>query len=168
MYEPPQFIVRKDELSISGSALIELLRDVLGKGAPFRFRTSGFSMFPFIKDGDLVTVSPMLGSSPGLGDVVAFVQPGTRRLAIHRVIGEEGDSYWMRGDNSLQADGFIPKTSILGRVKRVERNGKRVYLGLGPERFLIALLTRRGLVSHSFLPIWKIIHLLKKGWIRAW
>jgi hypothetical protein len=161
MYEPPHSIVRKGEFSISGSALIELLQDVLGKGAPFRFRTRGFSMVPFIKDGDLVTVSPLLGSSPGLGDVVAFIQPGTRRLAIHRIIGKKDSSLLIKGDNTHQIDGLIPETNILGYVTRVERDGKKVSLGLGLERFFIALLARRGLLSLFFLSIWKIIHPLR-------
>jgi hypothetical protein len=67
-----------------------------------------------------------------------------------------GAESWMRGDNSLQADGFFPKTSILGRVERVERNGKRVYLGLGPERFLIAFLTRTNLLLPVLRPVWRV------------
>ena len=150
------------------SLFASLLQTILGKGMPVSFTAKGFSMVPFIKDGDVLTVVPLQGTSPGLGDVVAFFHPGTEKLAIHRVVGEKGHFYCIRGDNSFQADGFIPKTSILGRVKRVERNGKRVYLGLGPERFLIALLTRRGLLSLFFLSIWRIIHPLKKRWIRSW
>jgi signal peptidase I len=133
---------------------------MLGKGMSVSFTAKGFSMAPFIKDGDVLTVVPLEGTSPVSGDVVAFFRPGTEKLTIHRVIGEEGDSYWMRGDNSLQADGFIPKTSILGRVKRVERNGKKVYLGLGLERFLIAFLNRRGLIYPLLSPIRRVIRLL--------
>ena len=165
IYEPPHFIMRKGEFSISGSTLIELFKDVLGKGASFRFQVKGFSMSPFIKDGDLVMVSPLLGSSLRLGDVVVFIQPGVRRLAIHRVIRKKGSSCFIKGDNTYQIDGLIPKTNILGYVTRVERNGKRVYLGLGLERLFIALLTRRGLLFPFLLPVWKIIRPLIKKWV---
>jgi len=101
-------------------------------------------MSPFIRDGDVVTVSPCPRDTMGLGDVVAFVQPCSGRLAVHRVVGRGRDSWRIRGDNTPEADGWIGHDDILGRVTRVERAGKRVRLGLGPERVLIALFSRRG------------------------
>jgi signal peptidase I len=65
--------------------LIELLHATLARGASFRFRTSGFSMDPFIRDGDVITVSALSEGSPGLGDVVAFVQKETPKLAVHQI-----------------------------------------------------------------------------------
>ena len=137
--------VKESELSLPGPALLELLRATLAKGMPFRFRAKGFSMDPFIRDGDVITVSALSEGSPGLGDVVAFVQKETPKLAVHRVVRIKGSSYLIKGDNTTGADGLIPRSNILGSVKRVERKDKRVFLGLGPERFLIALLTRMGL-----------------------
>jgi len=60
-----QHIIEKEaELSISGSTLIELLEAVLSQEASFRFQAKGLSMSPFIKDGDMVTVSPLPPASP--------------------------------------------------------------------------------------------------------
>ena len=111
-----------------------------------RFRAKGFSMDPFIRDDDMITVWPLADHSPGLGDVVAFIQEKAERLVVHRVISVKGSSYVIKGDNSAGADGLIPGSDILGWVKRVERNDRRVLLGFGPERFLIAFLTRMGLM----------------------
>jgi hypothetical protein len=66
------------------------------------------------------------------------------------VIGKNGYSNLTMGDNSPKADGMIPRKSILGSVQKVERDGKKVYRGLGPERFLIAFLTCRGLLFPLF------------------
>ena len=131
-------------MSLTGPAFIELLQATLGKGAPFRFRARGFSMDPFIRDGDVITVSPLGEDSPGLGDVVAFVQREIEKLVIHRVIRIKANSYFMKGDNTTGADSPVPRANLLGLVTRVERGRKRVFIGLGPERFLIALLTRKG------------------------
>ena len=62
-------------LSLSGPALLDLLRAVLDKRVPFRFTARGFSMSPFIKDGDVVTVSPCAPGAIHYGDVIAFVHP---------------------------------------------------------------------------------------------
>ena len=161
----PALIIRKgEELPISGPALIDLVRAVLDKEASFRFRAQGFSMSPFIKDDDVVTVSPMWSDSPRVGDVVAFVSPYAERLMIHRVLGKKGDHYLTKGDRALEPDGLVPRINILGRVRKVERKGRRILLGLGPERIIIALLTRNGFIFNLLLPIWRLIRPIARRW----
>jgi hypothetical protein len=113
-------------------------------------------MSPFLKNGDVVTVSPC-SVPPSIGHVVAFLHPRRGSLTIHRVIGRKKDSYLIRGDNTLEPDGYIQKKGILGIVTQVERDGKRVLLGQGPERTLIALLNREGLLFPFLLPVWKSV-----------
>ena len=140
--------MRKSGLSLSGKALIELMQAVHAKGLPFRFNAGGHSMAPFIRDGDVICVSPLASRAPGPGDVVAFIHPKTKLLCLHRVLSVHGDRFLIQGDNMPEEpDGMIPLEAILGRVTRVERAGRKVRLGLGPERFLLALLSRRGLLA---------------------
>ena len=154
----PKFaFVKGSELSLSGPALVQLLRAVLDKGAPVRFRAKGFSMSPFIKNEDVVTLSPLQSASPGRGDVITFVLQGTDKLCVHRVVGKKGDFYVTKGDNTSEADESVPRENILGFVTRVERDGKDVFLGLGPERFVIAFLGRRGLLLPLILHVRKVI-----------
>ena len=146
---------------LSGSeALPELVKDILGKGVECRFQAKGHSMSPFIKDGDIVTISPLTSSSPGLGDVVAFNHPDNQKLIIHRVVWKRNIDYLTRVDNALEVDGLVQTKNILGYVNKVERDGKNVRLGLGPERFLIAFLNRRGLIYPLLSPIRKVIRIL--------
>jgi signal peptidase I len=157
--KPALFVKKAEELSLSGQPLKELLRSVLDKGASFRFRAKGFSMSPFVKDGDVVTVAPILGTAPGVGDVVVFIHPRTEKLVVHRVVGKRADSYFIKGDNSPEGNGLVWKANILGHVTKVERNGKEIFLGLGPERFIIAFLTRRGLLP-LLLTVWRLVRLM--------
>jgi len=146
--EPALLLKKEGELSLSGPALKELMQAVLRKNVPFRFRARGFSMAPFIKDGDVLTVSPVPDPPPGLGDVAAFLHPISGRLAVHRIVARKKSGYRMKGDGMDAADGLVPRANIIGIIRKVERNGHRVLLGLGPERFLIAFLSGRGLLSH--------------------
>ena len=114
-------------------------------------------MSPFIKDSDIITVSPLHSASPNIGDVVAFISPGIGRLVIHRVVGKRGKSYFIKGDNIPGSDGLVPEAIILGCISKVERNGKDVFFGLGPERFLIAFLTRWGFLFHLLVPVWRLV-----------
>jgi hypothetical protein len=142
---------------LSGSEILpELVKEVLGKGVECRLQVKGYSMYPFIKDNDVLTVSPMSDSSPGFGDVIAFIHPKADKLIIHRVVRKIGDACLVKGENALEPDGLIERKHIIGIIKRVERKGKKVFFGLGPERFLIALLTRTNLLLPVLRSVWRI------------
>lgn len=133
-------------LEISGPALALLMRSVLERGVPFRFRAAGGSMTPLIRDGDVLTVVPARLAETDPGDVVAFIRPGREALVVHRLLDRGGGGFSTRGDNAAQNDGRFDPERLLGRVVRVERDGRRVSIGLGPERRLIALLARKRLL----------------------
>jgi hypothetical protein len=149
-----EFVQRSEEATIPNAALVDLLRAVLERGEPFWFEAPGFSMSPFIRDGDTITVAPLAGAPPGRGDVVAFLRPGSGKLVVHRVVGRRGGLFLVRGDNGGDEIDLAPAADILGRVTGVQRGGLPVRLGLGPERRLIAALSRRGLLQPVLRLLW--------------
>ena len=139
----------------------ELLKAVLTRNLSLKFQATGYSMSPFIREGDVVTISPKANREPRLGDVVAFSHPHTDRLFIHRVVERHSDHCIIRGDNAFVPDGPIPYENVLGFVTKVERGGRQVFLGQGPERVLIALLDRYNLM----IPVVrKLPRLLRPPW----
>jgi hypothetical protein len=161
--DPKLFTVKAQELPLSGQALLDLMRAVLDRDVPFRFCARGWSMTPFIRDGDVITVAPLQQFLPGVGQVVAFVRPDTGSLVVHRVVARRAAAVLIQGDNGLEyEDGHIPQENLLGRVTRIERNGRSVCIGLGPERYAIAWLSRirllaplRGLLVSWLRPFYK-------------
>jgi signal peptidase I len=143
------------ELSLSAPEMVRLMREVLGKGASFRFKAKGFSMTPIIEDGDIITVSPCLSSDLRSGDIAAFTHPVIDRLVVHRIVEIRGRSFLVKGDNNESFDGLIPESHVLGRITRIERNGKGVKLGLGAERSAIAFLSRFNILSLLLVPLRK-------------
>jgi hypothetical protein len=115
-------------------------------------------MYPFIRDADVLTVSPQLGRRASPGDVVAFCHPDTGKLMVHRVVAWRPGAYLLRGDNAPEVDGLIPPEKVLGLVTRIERKGKKVWLGRGPERRLLAWLARRDLLQPLIFRAWQVIH----------
>ncbi len=138
-------VMERREVPLDGPDLPELIRAVLERDACFRFAARGWSMGPFIRDGDVITVAPLPEPLPGVGEVVAFVRPVPGNLVVHRVVAVRGETRLIRGD-SLTGPGYewVEPAHLLGRVIRVERNGRRIWLGLGPERYLIAAFSRLG------------------------
>jgi len=158
--KPSLKVNEEGELSLSGEALGKLLQAVLNSGASFRFRAKGYSMSPFIKDEDIITISPLL-SKIRPGQIVAFLHPETGKLVVHRVIKKKGDFYLIKGDRGLDIDGEIPRGDILGTVTDVEREGKKVSLGLGSGRSLIAFFSSKRLLHLILFPVKKIVNLFK-------
>lgn len=145
---PKLFTTHADEFPLSGEALLDLLQTVLSKGVPFRFKARGWSMSPFIQDGDVITIAPLKKRKPGVGEVVAFIRPEYGNLVVHRIVARHGNHALIHGDGIPEfPDGIIPLHNILGSVNRIERNNRRIWLGLGPERVLIAWLSRVKLLT---------------------
>lgn len=153
-----QYVSEGGTLSLSNFGQKELLLAMMEKGAALRTTARGFSMHPFIHDKDVLTIAPLKNQPLSVGDVVAFTQPATGSLAIHRIIGRKNDGWIIKGDNCLEPDGIVPDEKIIGRVSRIERGEKDVKLGVGSLRFLIAIVNRGNAFLHFRRNIILLLH----------
>lgn len=88
-------------------------------------------MFPFIRDGDLVTLATCRPESIRRGDVVALPHPMYGNLIIHRVIKLDAGRIKTKGDYNPASDGWVDRDQILAhvvRVQRTERDVKRAHM----------------------------------------
>lgn len=144
-------------LTLTGAVVAELMQAVLEKGGRFRFCAHGGSMTPFIRDGDTLTIAPLEGRPPRLGEVVAFSCPieNQPKLVVHRVVGRQGSGFIVQGDGNGCVPEIVLSQNILGLLVQVERGGRCVSLGLGPERRLVAWLSRTRLLWSLVWPVWR-------------
>jgi hypothetical protein len=142
--KPAAIVRERGELSLSGASLTALMSSVLAKGKAFRFRAKGSSMSPFVKDGDVITISPLSAGELRTGEVVAFLHPKTGHVAVHRIVRAAPDSFLLRGDNSQDADGALTRERILGIVTEVVRDGRMIEPAPARWRPAIAFLSRTG------------------------
>lgn len=113
-----------DGISLSAPMVMDLIEAVHEKGAAFRFKAKGYSMTPSIRDGDVITISPLKDIMPRRGDVVAFRYPDRPQMLVHRVLHAGEKKYYIKGDNTPEGDGWVPAENILGLITKVEREGK--------------------------------------------
>ena len=114
--------------------LLDLTTELLSRGTTVRFRPSGRSMYPSIREGELITVEPVVASDVTLGDIVLY--RSERGLIAHRVVGSSPTQssvlsphhFFLLGDASLSRDEPVVSEQILGRVVGVDRNGRSVAL----------------------------------------
>jgi hypothetical protein len=104
---------------VDAARFLATLEDVLREGHPVRFRASGWSMHPAIRNGDAITVAP-LGSAPiRVGDVLLYRLRGA--AIAHRVVkialtSGRPTKLVLRGDSADSCDAPIAVDQVLGRV----------------------------------------------------
>ncbi|HTZ10988.1 MAG TPA: S24/S26 family peptidase [Candidatus Margulisiibacteriota bacterium] len=152
--------------SLSGEATVELMQAAFRKGACFRFQVKGYSMSPFIKDNDIITLAPIPFPGSGLGKTVACVLPANNKLLVHRIVGRKNGHYLIKGDNVAKADSLIPKEDILGYVTSIERGNKTIFFSLGLERLVIVFLSKNNLLP-LFSSLWRIIPGPLRGFLKC-
>ncbi len=118
----------------ASNLLLDLTTELLSQGTTVHFRPSGRSMYPSIREGELITVEPVRASDVQLGDIVLY--RSSKGLIAHRVVGSSPTQssvlsphhFLLRGDASLSCDQPVAAQQILGRVVGVKRNGRSVAL----------------------------------------
>ncbi len=108
----------------------ELLREVLRAFDEARLRVSGSSMLPSVRPGDVLVIRREIPPQILPGEVVVFARG--ERLFAHRVVRKScmaGQPLLItRGDALPHEDAPLSSGELLGRVVRVERAPRQVYL----------------------------------------
>jgi signal peptidase I len=117
--------VKKSILS-SKVDLLALSKDILKKGKSIRFQARGWSMRPFIRDGDIITISPVENSALKTGEVVLYLSAGNQ-VIVHRIINKykrEGRiTLMVKGDAVFGSAEKVEVQNVLGKVTTIERKG---------------------------------------------
>lgn len=99
------------------------------------FTARGASMWPAVRDGALVRVTPCPMDLLRVGDLAAVDRRG--ELLVHRVISRSRDAVVLRGDSMPAPDGSFDADRFLGRAEVVEQRPLRP--GLPSRWHLVAL-----------------------------
>lgn len=122
-----------------GTELVDLSKEILGRGNDFRFQAQGESMRPFIRDGDILEIAPVNGEEIRLGDVI-FYHVGERRTVAHRVIEKiiQNDKpiFLTKGDSNTGEGEKVYLEQVLGRVKAIERSKRKIHINKGLNRLI--------------------------------
>ena len=100
-------------------AFLDVSDRLLTAGCRVRFRASGLSMRPAIRDGDTVTVESVAPSAVKPGDVLLYRHK--QRPFAHRVVAieQDGDNvvgFTLRGDAKAGCDAPVKPEQIIGQI----------------------------------------------------
>jgi signal peptidase len=109
---------------------LSLRKQLIENNHSVKIEASGYSMFPFLRKGDVQTISPVPIEDIQIGDVVVFEQNNNwishRVIAIQKTTNEI--SLTLRGDTSRFLDPTVTKENYIGKTVSFERKGKTIVL----------------------------------------
>ncbi|MBN2549128.1 MAG: S24/S26 family peptidase [Anaerolineales bacterium] len=132
-----------DSMLLESPEMVSLAEEILGGGHTLRFRAPGQSMHPLIQDGDILEVQPWNGEALQRGQVILYRSAGNR-LVAHRVVDmrqdEQGEIIFT-GGYQARSTGLQPvrPKQVLGKVVRIERNGRTRRVNSASHRIFSAL-----------------------------
>ena len=104
--------------------------ELLAQGKSVELAPSGTSMWPTLIPGrDRVQIVPRQ-DAPRSGDIVLYRRPLESplgqggRLVLHRLVRNDAQGLWLRGDNQFDLEGPLPPDSALGVMTARVREGK--------------------------------------------
>lgn len=125
--------------------LIDLGKEILARGNYLRFRAQGESMHPFIRDGDILEITPVNGEEIRLGDVIFYRVEG-KHMVAHRVLKKitQNDKpvFVAKGDSSTGKEERVHLEQILGRVRAIERSKRRIRINHGLNKLMYVFYVR--------------------------
>ena len=131
---------------------------LLHQGEPIYMHAWGMSMYPFIKSGDKLKITPVTQEDISIGDIVALSHEDVDevKLVIHRVIQIffEGDERIVRTKGDYHSDGFddpIRVGSIVGRIRHVQRKNIKFNFEKDIWKYINKLIARCSLKCPSVL-----------------
>jgi signal peptidase I len=108
--------------------LASLVSDALAAGAEARFRVEGNSMYPTIRDGDVIVLERAHDNTIEANDILLVRHRA--RLLVHRLVDITSrgrtKTFLLQGDAKQAPDAPVHRRDIVGRVVAVRRRGRAV------------------------------------------
>ena len=98
------------------------LKDINKIGNYSLLQVEGDSMYPLIKNGDLIAIDRRVNNKYNVGDVVSFIADEQGTIITHKIVeikeDDQGYHYFTRGvNNNYQDNDYIEIKQIIGEYK---------------------------------------------------
>ena len=120
---------RQDLRSGTQYLFVDVITELLRSGQAIRFQAPGWSMHPTIRDGEIITVEPVMPSAVKQGDIILYrSKVGVIAHRVVRISQKNGvvPRFILRGDALGSPDEPLAAQQILGKVVWLERDGKGI------------------------------------------
>lgn len=130
------------EIRLKNEEFTAISRQIFEQNGFFSFRAHGSSMYPFIRDGDILTVKSTDTVHLRTGDVI-LCKPSDGGPVAHRIISKSSKNNMIvlkvRGDSIFGFDQTVSADRILGKIISVCRGKRIIRTGQGFQRIAVYL-----------------------------
>lgn len=119
----------------SENVLPVLFSEVFNNKKPIRFILNGSSMYPVLREGDILTVKPIDFNEAETGDILAYQDIFTKKILVHRMVKREKNSGYgiiltaaEAGRRLVYDQPLLPGKCLIAKVIGIERGAKRIDL----------------------------------------
>lgn len=124
------YFMKPKTLKIDAQSFYTLAKQNLTNGHSIQFQAHGNSMYPTIKNGNIITVAPIFKKHLKPGNIILHRAGKLDQLVAHRIISitntENHKIINTCGDTIGCFPEAISETDILGVVTHVEHNGRKI------------------------------------------
>lgn len=106
-------------------AMLPLIVEKLQSGGEVVIPITGTSMLPLLKAGKDYAVLAKAPEKLNKYDI-PFYRRDDGHFVLHRIVGEDENGYILCGDNQSVKEYGVKHSQIIGVLKYIERNGKRL------------------------------------------
>lgn len=109
-------------VKIDTSEYVSNLKELIEAGHEVVITVAGWSMEPFLRNGQNRVLLRKPSGAPKRGDIV-FYQRKTGQYVLHRIYQKKPEGYYLMGDHQFQLEGPIEEAAIFAIAAEVERKG---------------------------------------------
>ena len=133
-------------------------------------RLSGFSMFPFLKEGDVALIKKVEINALKIGDVIVFKQD--QKMVAHRLMAlkknGENNILTTKGDTSKNNDPIFTKKEYVGKIISYNRKGKKITITTKFYELIGRIIVKTSQLNTPFFVlnkrIWRKIWIIRKDY----
>ena len=141
--------------SINNQILVDFAETILDENHLLSIRMHGFSMYPFLKAGDIGIVDKCMANQLKIGDIVVF--KSHQKLVAHRLVAIQQENnqtlYIAKGDKNKFLDPTFNADALFGKINSIVRNGKLMRIDSKTMKFnsfLILKFPNQVMKFHNF------------------
>jgi len=135
--------------------ILYLGEELLNEGFELQITLGGYSMSPYLSNGETVIIKKESFNSLKIGDIIVF-RSGSKMIA-HRIIvirkNKQRTALFTKGDSLVFFDKPITEERYIGKIKEFLRNNKSIKIDTPLRSFFNKLMAFISVISIPFLII---------------
>lgn len=112
-----------EKKEIPNSQFFAIAHQMLKAGRTIEIKVKGSSMYPFLREGETVVVSPVSSSTPLKKYDIILAETPTGHVMMHRIRKINADGILMKGDGNLHQTELVKFHDVMGKSTHVKRSG---------------------------------------------